>query len=631
MHKYSQLILFSKLDFMKIMLLQKLCFTVILAVLMMHVSDAQVTSGLLQEFKFNGTYTNQAGGISFASNAGTSFVADRKGNSNSALNINNTGSIATITGLPYGSAARSVSFWVKLNGFDPNTIDMFYSYGHNPLGNPNGGGRTQGATFHFGYGGGNHQVSDNITLNTWTHFVFIYDGTASKIYRNGSLLGTEAISWNTLNNSDLFKIGTGPGNELWFNGAIDDLKIFNRALSANEVSDLYDPAPVQEWSFDGTYASKANTYPFLSNSGTSFTTNRFGQSNKALVINNTGTYVNGGVAGLPSGNSSRTVSFWLSRYQTGTFQEIFVYGSSGANYCFGLNIAANETMMNYNYNFGSVYSPLTSSVIPTGITWAHIAVVYTGDSAKIYRNGLLRVSAAVTTPLATPSGSASLLLGRVLTVASTPFYGAIDDFKIYPKALSQNEISTLYQSESVLPLNLASFTAKLNNNTAQLNWFTSQEINTSHFEVEYSNNAIEFKKIATVAANGNSNSLKSYATNHVINKEPVHYYRLKMVDKDGKFTYSQIIKLKTAGKGSQVEVYPTIVTHKANISISAIENSNASIEVYTLQGQKVKQQSVAVKTGSQTHGLDVSGLASGNYVIKVSTNNYQQSFKLIKQ
>ncbi|MBP9213961.1 MAG: LamG domain-containing protein, partial [Chitinophagaceae bacterium] len=452
------------------------------AINLAEVNELYSGGGLVQEFKFDNSYTSQSGTATFGSNAGTSFVTDRKGNTNSAININNTGAIATITGLAYGGDARSVSLWVKVNSFNGNGYDMFYAYGQGSLSNSNGGGSSQTAAFHFGYNN-NHSVSDNNTINTWNHYVFVYDGAASKIYKNGYLIGTQNIAWNTLNNNDLFKIGTGIGSELWFNGAIDDLKIYNKDLSADEVSALYGQPLVaaHEWKFDGAYTNRNGLSPFLSNSGTSFTTNRFGQSNKALAINNTGTYVNGGVSGLPSGNSPRTVSFWLSRYQTGTFQEIFVYGASGVNNCFGLNIADNETMMNYNYNFGSVYTPIASSVIPTGITWAHIAVVYTGDSAKIYRNGLLRVSAAVTTPLTTSSGSVSLLLGRVLTAASTPFNGAIDDFKIYAKALSQSEISTLYQSESVLPLNLASFTAKLNNQTTQVNWQTSQEINTSHF------------------------------------------------------------------------------------------------------------------------------------------------------
>lgn len=217
--------------------------------------------------------------------------------------------------------------------------------------------------------------------------------------------------------------------------------------------------------------------------------------------------------------------------------------------------------------------------------------------------------------------------------ANKRFDGIIDEFYVYNRVLTPAEIAAVRDEQNghLLPTTLTNFTAKLNNQTTQVNWQTSQEINTSYFEVEYSNNAKDFSTVATVNASGNSSSNKNYSASHAISNETNHYYRLKMVDKDGSFAYSQIVKLKTAGKGLQVEVYPTIVSHKANISISAIENNNASIEVYTMQGQKVKQQNIAIKIGSQTQELDVSGLANGNYIIRVSTNTYQQSFKLIKQ
>ncbi|MFY7963915.1 MAG: hypothetical protein ACOVO1_03370 [Chitinophagaceae bacterium] len=105
-------------------------------------------------------------------------------------------------------------------------------------------------------------------------------------------------------------------------------------------------------------------------------------------------------------------------------------------------------------------------------------------------------------------------------------------FSVYPAS------DYSFTTPSVLPLTLSSFFASLQNNVTHLSWQTEQEINTSYFSVEYSNNATEYKSIAIINASGNSNSLKNYSANHTINIEPNHYYRLKMIDKDGKFTYS---------------------------------------------------------------------------------------------
>ncbi|MCU0323556.1 MAG: T9SS type A sorting domain-containing protein, partial [Chitinophagaceae bacterium] len=182
-----------------------------------------------------------------------------------------------------------------------------------------------------------------------------------------------------------------------------------------------------------------------------------------------------------------------------------------------------------------------------------------------------------------------------------------------------------------LPSNLSAFSAKLNSQTTILNWSTSQEVNTNNFEIEYSNDGRDFNKVAIVAAAGNSNTTKQYSYKHTINNNPVHYYRLKMVDKDGKFSYSEIVRLKSDNKGLLLDVYPTIVTNTANINITAIENSTASIEVYNTQGQKVQQQNIVLKPGTQSIKLDVSVLSKGNYFIRLVTNQQQLSTQIIKQ
>ena len=605
------------------------------AITLNEVRELFYDEGLVQEFNFDNSYTSQTGTATFGSNAGTSFVADRKGNANSAININNTGAIATITGLAYSNAARSVSVWVKLNTFNSNGYDMIYGYGQGSMSNSNGGVISQSLTYHLGYNN-NHVIADANTLNTWNHYVFVYDGTVSKVYKNGSLIGSQAMAWNTLNNSDLFKLGTGVAGELWFNGAIDDLKIFKKSLRADEVSEIYgEPlATVHEWNFDNTYANKANTYSFTSNTGTSFTTNRFGETNKALAINNTGTFISGGVTGLPTGNSARTISFWF-RNNTPQFQDLFVYGDAGANNCYGVMMDQFGSFLNYRQNFGSTYTPIVNTTVSSTTSigsWYHVVLVYTGDSARIYRNGEINGEAASAIPLTTPTGALTVNIGRVLTASSTPFNGAIDDLRIYNRALTANEVARLHIQQTVLPVQISSFTAKLNNQTTHLNWQTSQEINTSHFEVEYSNNGNNFTKVTELAASGNSTTTKSYTATHEINKAAaIHYYRLKMIDKDGKFTYSNIVALKANSKGVDVTVYPTIVKNTATLSITTEQNQTGEIVVSNMFGQVVHRNKVALSAGTNTQQINVSNYAKGGYVINVIVANESKVVKLIKE
>lgn len=191
----------------------------------------------IAEYNFDNTYNNINGSNPFAQNAGTSFVTDRNGNANSAININNTGSTASIPGLPYENAARTVSLWVKTNTMN-STYNMVFSYGQGS--NSNAFGASYNATVceMFGYNN-NLSIASANANNTWYHFVYTYDGTNAKIYKNGALLTTVPKTWNTLNSSNIFKLGIGVGNEFLFNGAIDDLQIYNYALGQADITSLY--------------------------------------------------------------------------------------------------------------------------------------------------------------------------------------------------------------------------------------------------------------------------------------------------------------------------------------------------------------------------------------------------------
>lgn len=193
---------------------------------------------LITEYDFNNTYNNINGNTPFNSNTGTSFVTGRDGvTTNGAININNTGSTATILNLPYGNASRTVSLWVKTNTMNSG-YNMVFSYGQGA--NSSAFGSSYNATVCELFGFANNlSIASSNTNNTWYHFVYSYDGSNAKIYKNGALLTTVAKSWNTLNSSNIFKLGIGVGNEISFRGAIDDLKIYNYAVTDADVTSLY--------------------------------------------------------------------------------------------------------------------------------------------------------------------------------------------------------------------------------------------------------------------------------------------------------------------------------------------------------------------------------------------------------
>jgi hypothetical protein len=252
-----------------------LFFSLIFAVLQLN---AQVTDGLIQYYDFNNSYNNSTQTNAFGNNAGTSFVEGYNGQANGALNINNTGSNAIIPDLPYGTEARSVSLWVKFNQHAGSGYGMLFSYGTATQSNAFSGCAGAEWVQFFGYNDGFETYSPT-AINEWNHFVFNFDGSVARVYKNGVLIDSETMSnWNTLNDNDIFKLGTGPGGEVdWFNGAIDELKIYDRAKTAEEVVLLYEYQGSSA-SIDKIKTSDFNIYPNPATASVSLNNLEIGQT-----------------------------------------------------------------------------------------------------------------------------------------------------------------------------------------------------------------------------------------------------------------------------------------------------------------------------------------------------------------
>ncbi len=163
----------------------------------------------------------------------------------------------------------------------------------------------------------------------------------------------------------------------------------------------------------------------------------------------------------------------------------------------------------------------------------------------------------------------------------------------------------------VVPIKLSSFTCVANGNNAVLNWQSAEETNASKYMVEYSSDGTSFKSIATIFAKG-SNSQYNY--NH-FNVSGTAFYRLKMMDKDGSFSYSEIRVVKFNGKAGI-----TIAPNPANDVIHLYtKNSNKikSVQVFSVEG-KLLQSINGYQTGQ---GVTISNLSRGIYNVKVIFKN----------
>ncbi|MCP5064686.1 MAG: T9SS type A sorting domain-containing protein [Ignavibacteriae bacterium] len=215
-------------------------------------------------------------------------------------------------------------------------------------------------------------------------------------------------------------------------------------------------------------------------------------------------------------------------------------------------------------------------------------------------------------------------------------------------ASSVNHGGILYNFDYVLPVELTSFTVSLNENTPTLNWETEIEVNNIGFEIErkYQESIIEnqdekysWETIGFVKGYGHSNSPKYYSfTDENINVNDNYSYRLKQIDNDGSYEYSEIIELvqSVPSNFSLSQNYPNPFNPSTTINYiipNVVGNENIRfvlLKVYDMLGREVatlvnKNQN----PGSYKVNFDASELTSGLYFCTIKGGDFVQTKKMI--
>jgi hypothetical protein len=200
------------------------------------------------------------------------------------------------------------------------------------------------------------------------------------------------------------------------------------------------------------------------------------------------------------------------------------------------------------------------------------------------------------------------------------------------KAVSAS--TTIVVNPIVLPLTLLEFTVKKLTGNNLLNWITENEISLSRFEIERSSNGRDFYKIGGIMASGIGNTAKSYAYTDQSPLATVNYYRLKMIDIDGKFSYSKIIAVTGDQSASLVieKISPNPFVELINIDLVLQESQQLNIQLVNIEGRVVITRNYNGKKGNNKitcNGL--TGLAPGIYCIKIITADMIVQQKLLKQ
>ena len=185
-----------------------------------------------------------------------------------------------------------------------------------------------------------------------------------------------------------------------------------------------------------------------------------------------------------------------------------------------------------------------------------------------------------------------------------------------------SDTSTLITN--VFPLTWGGFTAQKDGKTALLKWTTIQEQNTSFFAVERSTDGIRFESIGTVKAAGNSNTQKSYTLTDGVPAKGINYYRIRQVDKDGHFGYSETRSLTFDKANTEITITPNPAKDK--IAITVPGNKKAlKIYIYSSKGEKV---GTFTMNGDYLK-LNLPLYASGVYYVTIKGDGILSTQKLV--
>jgi len=182
---------------------------------------------------------------------------------------------------------------------------------------------------------------------------------------------------------------------------------------------------------------------------------------------------------------------------------------------------------------------------------------------------------------------------------------------------------TLSVSMFALPLTLESFTGKpINNNSIELNWTTIAELNVDKFEIEWGADGNSWQKIGEQkASNLSTGSKYSFIDGH---PAEINYYRLKMMDLDGKWTYSQSLRLTVSGVRT-IAVFPNPASGFITVTLAGTKPAN--IEIIAGGGELMLRRQVTVSSAL----INISSLSAGIYTVRITQGEKKVIKKIVKQ
>jgi len=188
-------------------------------------------------------------------------------------------------------------------------------------------------------------------------------------------------------------------------------------------------------------------------------------------------------------------------------------------------------------------------------------------------------------------------------------------------------------NNNALPVELMSFSAILKKNLVHLNWMTATEVNNYGFDIERKKENEDWKVLGFVEGHGNTNSPKEYSfLDNDIDAAGIYYYRLKQIDNDGSYEFSQMIEVDFNSPVSfeLKQNYPNPFNPSTTITFTLPANEIVSLSVYNMLGEEIQiLQNGFLEAGIYSYNFNAEELPSGVYIYNLSYNNKTQTKKML--
>ncbi|MBE5925929.1 MAG: hypothetical protein E7270_03100 [Lachnospiraceae bacterium] len=609
-----------------------------------NAATADITSNLVAHWKFDGNITETVGGI--PTEYGARALTYAKGIHGQAAVFNGTDSYLIADAcetLDLGSTytantdAFTISMWLNMGdckdttkyllqkgGDDGWKGDYYYStpyelYLNGAAPSVELSNEYQDSSSEYSTSGHNYLSDKYADGSEWFLYTLTYDGSRIKIYHNNELINqlnyTDGI---TKNDMDLY-IGTNFDLDDYYKGMMDDLRMYTRTLSYDDVEALYNAGvaankealnPTKQlvayYKFDGNLNDStafANHGEEVSATGT--INYGWGKSGQALTMGN-GKYFEIPYAEQLNFGKEYTISFWVKQSLEGNrpilYRQNPAYGQNDNDNYYTYAIYADSWSegecfssfaKQYLFDYSS-WCPGESSEISTntlstdsnGILasdWKHIAYTFNNGELKCYFNGTLLTTEEATEFTKIVNSAGSLLIGYD---GDTFFQGSLDELKIYNRCLNISEIRTEYNRINAITIDSATITklSKMKKGSSvTIANIGFKNVNTGAVSnIASSNSSVSFRTsnsaVATVTNNGvvkavGNGTATITAVCNGISKD----IKITVKSDTVSITSAQVKSISTVKKGKSVTINSIKVKDGFTGATSTIKSSNSKV------------------------------------------------------